>query len=77
MISATQATQLILESIIPFKDKSVEIEKITGRILRQSVFAERDQPPFNRATMDGIAIRFSSFKSNKRKYQNCCYSICR
>ena len=69
MISATQATQLILESIIPFKDKSVEIEKITGRILRQSVFAERDQPPFNRATMDGIAIRFSSFKSNKRKYR--------
>ena len=50
MISATKATQLILESIIPFKDKSVEIEKITGRILRQSVFAERENTAFHQCS---------------------------
>jgi molybdopterin molybdotransferase len=35
---------------------TVPLAEATGQILRQSIIAERDQPPFDRATMDGIAV---------------------
>ena len=27
-----------------------------GAVLRENIYAERDQPPFDRVTMDGIAL---------------------
>ncbi len=41
----------------------------TGRILAEEVKADRDLPPFNRATMDGIAIQFNSFIEGNRKFK--------
>jgi molybdopterin molybdotransferase len=32
------------------------LERCIGQILRQNVFAERDNPPFDRVCMDGIAV---------------------
>lgn len=44
------------------------VNAATGRILRRVVSAERDQPPFDRVTMDGIAIRFGDFDSGTREF---------
>lgn len=38
----------------------VELAAATGRILREEIRAERDQPPFDRVMMDGIAVRFAA-----------------
>ena len=35
----------------------VDLEHAKDRILAEDLFAERDHPPFNRATMDGYAVR--------------------
>src|SRR5690606_26434423 len=35
-----------------------------GRVLAESVKADRDAPPFHRVTMDGIAIDSNSLKDN-------------
>jgi molybdopterin molybdotransferase len=39
--------------------ETVRLENAPGRVLRQTVVAERDQPPFDRVTMDGIAFAYA------------------
>ena len=56
MISVTEATRIIQSNLFKPKKEAVKLESATGRIVAESIFADRDFPPFNRATMDGIAI---------------------
>ena len=51
-----------------YASERVELEHAQGAILRQRVAAERDQPPFDRVTMDGIAVRFESIESGNRSF---------
>jgi len=39
-----------------------------GRVLREDVYAERDNPPFDRVCMDGIAIRSEAFGGGLRRF---------
>ncbi|MDG1462658.1 MAG: molybdopterin molybdenumtransferase MoeA, partial [Gammaproteobacteria bacterium] len=59
-ISVAKAAKLILEHMAPATSEFVNIADANQRILQEPVYAERDQPPFNRATMDGIAIASDS-----------------
>ena len=58
MISVQQATEIIHE--VPFHagKEQVDISHATGRVLAENIVADRDLPPFHRATMDGIAIKY-------------------
>lgn len=40
-----------------------------GRILAEDITATRDFPPFNRVTMDGIAINTQSFHAGNRQFK--------
>jgi len=60
--------QAILAAVRPLDSETVEFEETTGRVLAQSVHAERDQPPFDRVMMDGIAIAYSEFAEGKRSF---------
>lgn len=42
---------------------------LPGRILRQEVQAERDNPPFDRVCMDGIAIDSRAFSAGTRRFR--------
>ena len=68
MLTTTEATQAITESMLAFGTESVALDQAAGRVLQQAVIAERDQPPFDRVTMDGIAIRFASLDSGNRTF---------
>jgi len=69
MITTAEATQAVLGAMSPFDSINVPLDEAPGRILRQTVVAERDQPPFDRVTMDGIAIRFEAFANGRREFQ--------
>ncbi|MBT8144814.1 MAG: molybdopterin molybdotransferase MoeA [Gammaproteobacteria bacterium] len=56
MISVSEAWQRIATVMVPRPPVEVAVADANGRILAQSVRAERDQPPFDRVMMDGIAI---------------------
>jgi molybdopterin molybdotransferase len=56
-IDVDVATSLIDAHMPQYPTEIVALEAAPGSILRQQVVAERDQPPFDRVTMDGIAIR--------------------
>ena len=69
MISSNQASKLIKKNLRKLKSKKINTMDSVGSILREDISAERNQPPFDRVTMDGIAINYS-----KRKMQ-CFYPI--
>jgi len=62
------AESLILDRIGRLPSESIALDAAAGRVLRQTVTAERDQPPFDRVTMDGIAIAFRDWESGIRDY---------
>ena len=55
-ISVAEAEELINGHMPCYPAESVALEQANGRVLAEQIIAERDQPPFNRATMDGIAV---------------------
>ena len=67
-VTVTQAERLVLESVAAWPAERVPLSCATGRILRQNVLAERDLPPYDRATMDGIALRWKSWASGQREF---------
>ncbi|MDH4125874.1 MAG: molybdopterin molybdotransferase MoeA [Gammaproteobacteria bacterium] len=68
MLTTAEASAAILAVITGAKTETVALEKAHGRVLRQSVVAERDQPPFDRVTMDGIALSFAEFAGGTRRF---------
>lgn len=68
MIPVEQAEQLILESILTIPTEKVSIEAALGRVLAEDLCADRDFPPFNRVTMDGIAIRHEQLSKGQTSF---------
>ena len=68
MLTTAEAAQAIAESMPSYASENVDYAGATGRILHQSVSAERDQPPFDRVMMDGIAVRFDSLAAGTRQF---------
>ncbi|MEE2744789.1 MAG: molybdopterin molybdotransferase MoeA [Bdellovibrionota bacterium] len=65
MITVQKAQELIdNEKSVP-KQKKVPLTKTLGENLAEEVFAERNQPPFDRVAMDGIALSFQAWKEKK------------
>lgn len=69
MITVQEAEKLILDSIGEIETETVSIDAALGRCLREPIFADRALPPFDRATMDGIAINSSSYNTGQRKFK--------
>ncbi len=57
MITIQEADQILREANFPGGVETLPLASCTGRVLRESVSAERDAPPFDRAMMDGFAFR--------------------
>jgi molybdopterin molybdotransferase len=68
MTTTAEAMQAILAAIEPLATQTIAFEEATGRVLAQSVYAERDQPPFDRVMMDGIAISHAEFAAGTRSF---------
>ena len=48
---------------------SEPLERLVGAVLRERVVATRDQPPFDRVTMDGIAFASDAFLNGRREFR--------
>jgi molybdopterin molybdotransferase len=68
MISTSEAETLIRQRMPRVAAEPCPIDRAAGRILRQSIVAERDQPPFDRVSMDGVAIRFDELAQGTRRF---------
>ena len=57
MISVAEAIDIVLAQTSALPVESVAIGKSIGRILAEDIVADTDLPPFDRAQMDGYAVR--------------------
>lgn len=62
MITFKEAQQIIIGLSGSFGTEMVALENALGRILAEPVVADRDYPPFNRATMDGYAMQLDDIE---------------
>jgi len=60
MITPAEAEALVQQSISTLPAEDCPLAAALGRVLRAPILADRDQPPFDRVTMDGFAIRSST-----------------
>ena len=68
MITVEEANQLISKYAKGFGTESISLEEGMGRILREPIVADRDFPPYDRVTMDGIAIRYQDYAAGTRSF---------
>lgn len=68
-IDVAEADELIRTAMPGFANRSVPLADATGQILAEPVIAERDQPPFDRATMDGIAVHSAALANGRREFR--------
>jgi len=57
MIPVTEAIDIVLAQTSALPVESVAISESIGRILAEDIIADTDLPPFDRAQMDGYAVR--------------------
>lgn len=58
LVSREEALNLLLNHVKPVeRTEFIPIERAVGRVLARDIVAQMDIPPFNRAAMDGYAVR--------------------
>lgn len=57
MIPVAEAVRIVLEQTAPLPVDRVPLDAALGRVLAEDVLADTDLPPFDRAQMDGYAVR--------------------
>jgi molybdopterin molybdotransferase len=67
-ISQQEAIQIIGSRLFVPKDERVNLDLSPKRVLVENVKADRDMPPFDRVTMDGIAISHKTFEKGRRTF---------
>ena len=56
MLTPPEADRLIGQHLQCLPIESLPLTQCAGAVLRENIYAERDQPPFDRVAMDGIAL---------------------
>lgn len=69
MTTVEQATQIIQSNLLNFGTEKVPLARAVGRILAENLTADRAFPPFDRVSMDGIALRADDFFSGKKTFK--------
>jgi molybdopterin molybdotransferase len=69
MVTVQEATSIVLENCYVPRPVSVAITESVGRVLAEPIKADRDFPPFDRVSMDGIAINWDSLKNGKKVFE--------
>jgi molybdopterin molybdotransferase len=64
LITVEEAERIILGEKRDFGTETIPFERALGRVLAEDLKADRDLPPFNRVTMDGIAFDYDAIKNN-------------
>lgn len=68
-ISVHEALEKVLNNTQNFGIEEVSLLDSLGRILKEDILADRDFPPFNRVSMDGIALSSEVFNKGQRAFK--------
>ncbi|NLP57832.1 molybdopterin molybdotransferase MoeA [Lutibacter sp. B1] len=69
LTTVKEALEIILKNTHDFGTEEVDFLDAVGRILKEDIVADRDFPPFDRVSMDGIAISSEEFNKGQREFK--------
>jgi molybdopterin molybdotransferase len=69
MTTVEQAEKLIQSQTRNFGTEYIPFESALGRLLAEDIIADRDLPPFNRVTMDGIAVSYQPIEKRLQSFK--------
>ncbi|MEQ8714734.1 MAG: molybdopterin molybdotransferase MoeA [Cyclobacteriaceae bacterium] len=69
MISVAEALEIVTKKARDFGTTTIPLSEGIGRVLREDISADRDMPPYDRVTMDGIAIQFADYEKGLKTYK--------
>ena len=69
MISFKDAYKKVLDLYQDFGHEQVPLETAMGRVLAEDIVADRNFPPFNRATKDGIALTYDAVEIGNTSFK--------
>jgi molybdopterin molybdotransferase len=69
MISFQEAREIVLSQARSFGTEEILLDGAFGRVLAEPIRADRDYPPFPRATMDGYALRYEDLHRGIRGFR--------
>jgi molybdopterin molybdotransferase len=69
MLSVEEAYQIVMANCAHFATQTVGLENALGRVLHEPLLADRSLPPFDRVTMDGVAIAHQSWQNGQRTFK--------
>jgi len=69
MVTVEEAGKIVQSQIKDFGTESISFESALGRVLAEDLTADRDLPPYNRVSMDGIAINHNSFEKGTKNFK--------
>jgi len=67
--SSQRALEIILDQTKKFDIEKVDFTNSLGRTLKEDIVADRDFPPFDRVSMDGIALVSNTFNKGQRAFK--------
>lgn len=69
MITVQDALAIILQNKGYYRNEKVALQNTIGRVLKENLYADRDMPPYNRVTMDGIGIAHAAFEQGQKVFK--------
>ncbi|MBY0426117.1 MAG: molybdopterin molybdotransferase MoeA, partial [Cytophagales bacterium] len=66
----SEAKDKVLSFARSFGEEIRALDEVQGRVLAEDILTDRPYPPFNRAAMDGYAIRYEDFMGNSSREFN-------
>ena len=68
MLTPAEADVLIGQTLQCLPIESLPLAQCAGAVLRENIYAERDQPPFDRVAMDGVALASRGSRRRRRSF---------
>jgi len=69
VLTPAEADQLIGQHLQCLPIESLPLAQCAGAVLRENIYAERDQPPYDRVAMDGIALSSRALGTGARTFR--------
>ena len=69
MLTPAEADQLIGQHLQCLPIESLPLAQCAGAVLRENIYAERDQPPYDRVAMDGVALDSQAVSAGERSFR--------
>ena len=69
LITPRLAEEAIYSRLTCLPIESLPLTQCVGATLRENIYAERDAPPFDRVSMDGMAVDSEALRRGQRRFQ--------